>query len=287
MLYIDTSYTWKVTQNLVYNTTSPSLMLDIYEPDKYAYFGNGWTPQTPVPVGLARPCIVWQHGGSFISGSKAEGGIYAKEFAKRGWVSAALDYRKPVPYIFPINENMAIADMKAAIRYLRANAATYNIDPNKIIACGDSAGGFGAIQSAISDYVETNGNNGQSSTPNAVVALWAPVTSKPGFSITNAQQIANIAAGKLDIFAGVQGGMDTQVPPAEMRALYNYIVGARGTGKALYIELPDAGHNQPWRMPRVVFNGNEYTPVTATQGFFEDAMLTIIGYLVTKLSLLI
>lgn len=284
MEYFDTTYTVQITKDVVYNTnptTIPGYLLNIYKPLLYAYDGPSWTAGQAAPV-TNRPTIIWAHGGSFQYGSKDNPGEgYAYQFAQRGYNAIAIDYRKPLPYSYGVNETMAICDMRAAIRWAKANAAPHNIDTTKIIAGGDSAGGFAAIQAAISNTEQANGNNGTmgaGSRPAAVVALWAPVTSKPGWLQTDAIQVANITAGLIDVFAGVQGKLDTPVPPAEMRALWNQIVALRGTGKAFYTELANALHNQ---MNRSQLGVNDYR-----EGFFEDAFRGVLMYLGTKLSLI-
>lgn len=282
MEYFDTTYEVQITKDLVYNTnptTIPGYLLNIYQPLRYAYDGPSWSAGQAAPI-TNRPTVIWAHGGGFQYGSKDNPGeTYAYQFAQRGFVAIAIDYRKP-PYQYGVNETMAIADMRAAIRWAKANAATYNIDTTKIIAGGDSAGGFAAYQAAISNIEQANGNNGgmgAASRPNAVVSLWSPVTSKPGFKQTDAPQVANITAGNLDIWAGVQGKLDVDVPPAEMRALWAQIVALRGTGKAYYIELANALHNQ---VNRTQFGSSSYR-----EGFFEDAFRGVLTYLGNKLTL--
>lgn len=96
-----------------------------------------------------RPLIVWAHGGSFYGGSKADGDVatLAQSFAKRGYVTASINYRLTSNMLdlldstnaFPVVLR-AVADAKAAVRYLRANAATYGIDTNNVYFGGNSAG---------------------------------------------------------------------------------------------------------------------------------------------------
>jgi hypothetical protein len=146
---------------------------------------------------LARPLIVWAHGGSFLTGSKADIDVVSlcQHFAKRGYVCASIDYR--VGMGFPLDSiaatravYRAVQDMKAAIRFFRkdaANANVYAIDPNLIYAGGSSAGAFTALHLAyLNEYSElpaaidtsllgdmegNSGNPGYSSTVNAVVNL--------------------------------------------------------------------------------------------------------------------
>lgn len=122
------------------------------------------------PVGdtlKKRPVVILAFGGSFITGDRKQLADLAKEITKLGYVSACIDYRLLSYTQWPIDSikglDIAIkasGDMKAAIRYLRKDAATSNIfriDADMIIAGGVSAGAITAIQAAyfdISDNVE-------------------------------------------------------------------------------------------------------------------------------------
>ncbi len=77
--------------------------------------------------------IVWVHGGAWHSGSKESPPL---SFVGSGYALASVDYRLSVEAKFPAQ----IHDIKAAIRYLRANAAKYGYRSDKIIIAGSSAG---------------------------------------------------------------------------------------------------------------------------------------------------
>jgi len=79
--------------------------------------------------------IVWVHGGAWLAGSKEN--CYSAWFLRYGYAVASINYRLSQHAIFPAQ----IEDCKAAIRFLRANAGKYNIDPNRIGVFGASAGG--------------------------------------------------------------------------------------------------------------------------------------------------
>jgi acetyl esterase/lipase len=78
---------------------------------------------------------VWVHGGAWLAGSKAGGP--GPILAAEGYFVASIEYRLSGEATFPAQ----IEDCKCAIRYLRAHARKYNIDPNRIGAWGSSAGG--------------------------------------------------------------------------------------------------------------------------------------------------
>ncbi|MBI5566555.1 MAG: alpha/beta hydrolase [Chloroflexi bacterium] len=94
-----------------------------------------WPMQPADPA----PAIMFVHGGGWVAGTKTgtPGMSYFLELARRGYFIASIDYRLAPTSTFPAN----IQDVKCAVRSLRANAAQYNLDPNRIGAWGASAGG--------------------------------------------------------------------------------------------------------------------------------------------------
>jgi acetyl esterase/lipase len=86
-----------------------------------------------------RPAAVYVHGGGWTMGDKREGAGVSDitELLARGYVVVAINYRLAPKHRFPAQ----IEDVKCAIRSLRANAATYQIDPDRIGVWGGSAGG--------------------------------------------------------------------------------------------------------------------------------------------------
>ncbi len=84
-----------------------------------------------------KPCIVVVHGGGWLNGYKSKFRALTLALAARGYVTAAIEYRLGYEAKFPAG----IQDCNAAVRFLRANAAKYDIDPERIGAVGGSAGG--------------------------------------------------------------------------------------------------------------------------------------------------
>lgn len=85
------------------------------------------------------PLLIWIHGGAFRMGSK-EGNEHDQlpfEYLTQGYAVASLNYRLSQHAIFPAQ----IEDCKAAVRWLRANADQYKLNPNCFLAWGPSAGG--------------------------------------------------------------------------------------------------------------------------------------------------
>jgi len=86
------------------------------------------------------PAVLYVHGGGWEHGDSSLGGVnaaIAQALTQRGMLVAAVNYRLAPQYLWPAQ----IDDVKCAVRYLRANAQQYGIDPSKIGAWGGSAGG--------------------------------------------------------------------------------------------------------------------------------------------------
>lgn len=132
--------------------------LDLYLPE---------TAETP------RPLIVWVHGGAWRAGSKASTGP-CLPLVSKGYAVASIDYRLSQDALFPAQ----IEDCKAAIRWLRAHAADYNIDPDRIGVAGSSAGGhLVALLGTSGDVRDLEGDGGharQSSRVQAVLDWFGP-----------------------------------------------------------------------------------------------------------------
>jgi acetyl esterase/lipase len=122
----------------------------------------------------ARPAVLLVHGGGFRAGSK-EGYIpLGIKLADRGYVAATVNYRLAPRFKFPA----AIEDVKAAVRFLRANASKYNIDPNHIGALGGSAGGHLVLMlgltAGVAEFEGSGPNRDQSSAVQCVVDDYGP-----------------------------------------------------------------------------------------------------------------
>jgi acetyl esterase/lipase len=89
--------------------------------------------------------IVWVHGGAWRSGSK--GGMPLKDLVESGYPVASVDYRLSTAARFPAQAH----DIKAAIRFLRANGKKLGIDAGQIVVAGDSAGGHLAALVGVSN----------------------------------------------------------------------------------------------------------------------------------------
>lgn len=129
-----------------------------------------------------RPAVVYVHGGGFSHGGKAGGANFANYFAHRGFVVVSIDYRLLAPLgcggqINPSPECVSAAyaaqhDAQAAVRWLRANATSYRVDPNRIAMAGASAGAITSLLAAWRpEDPGTSGNPGYSSAIRGAVSI--------------------------------------------------------------------------------------------------------------------
>ena len=133
------------------------LLVDMYVPDE---------------PGL-HPAILYLHTGAWVTGDRDPGASLRQ--ARRGYVVASIDYELAPKSIYPAQ----LEDCKAAVRWLRANAARFRIDPERIAVFGASAGGHLAAllgtTGGIADFEGVAlGNAGYSSRVKAVVDFYGP-----------------------------------------------------------------------------------------------------------------
>lgn len=122
----------------------------------------------PIGAAPARPCIVFVHGGGWTGGDKNMYDEAIRFAAGKGYVGATVGYRLAPAHLFPAQ----VQDVKCAVRFLRAHAEHYGIDPKRIGAAGDSAGGQLVMMLGVTrpeDGLE--GDGGWSETSSAVQAV--------------------------------------------------------------------------------------------------------------------
>jgi len=115
-----------------------------------------------------RPVIVYFSGGSWSEG-KPDWNFYScQSYAKKGWVGVTVEYRLADRHgTLPFE---AVMDAKSAIRWLRENADEYNIDPERIVASGNSAGGHLVLATAlVENWNEKTDNLNFSCIPNVLM----------------------------------------------------------------------------------------------------------------------
>lgn len=124
--------------------------------------------------GPPRGLVVWIHGGAYAKGDKGEAEEIWHGPLQRGHAVASINYRLSGDAKWPAQ----IADCKAALRYVRANAKRYNVNPDLIAAWGSSAGGhLAALVGATGDtpIFDTGENLEYSSAVSCVVDMFGPV----------------------------------------------------------------------------------------------------------------
>lgn len=152
----------KIIPDLQYapGSSDPFQSLDIYLPRKPKF--------KPIPL------VVWIHGGAWVGGDKKSPPI-ADFLLNRGYAVASLNYRLSDKSKWPSQ----IYDCKAAIRYLRAHAKDYSLDPERIGVWGHSAGAhLAALLGTSGDVKELEGELGNNEFSSRVqgVAEWAGPT---------------------------------------------------------------------------------------------------------------
>jgi len=119
------------------------------------------------------PAIVFFHGGGWQQGHKSHMHRWLRKFASAGYVAVSVGYRFAPKFKWPSQ----VHDAKAAVRYLRANASTFDVDPDRIGAMGESAGGYLALMLGVTgpeDKLEgEGGSTGVSSRVEGVVSFFS------------------------------------------------------------------------------------------------------------------
>lgn len=286
-----------------YNTQLP-LRLDLYEP-----CGD---------TASARPLIIAIHGGAWAGGNKGEMAAFGEYMAKRGFVVASVGYRLSLPgnilcwpgEVDSIRLHRAamrgIQDAKAAVRYFRANAGVFRIDPDYIFALGVSAGAFNALGLGYLDEqserpgacdaqpqygewlgnlllpdmgsIEGNGGNlSQSSAVRAVVSLSGAVTSLDVFDGPDDPPLLAFHGDADDV---VPYGYDCALQGLIDLGLFDKCI--RVNGPEVYIPAAQA-LGVPAELITFPGGGHEITPeqleviVAETTDFFCELMWSAVG----------
>lgn len=244
--------------DIAYADLSSAQRMDIYLPE-----GTG-----PFPV------VVLIHGGAFKMGDKGMEASNAAALVAKGIAAASINYRLSGEARYPAQ----IEDCKAAVRFLRANAAKYNLNPDKIGSWGASAGGnLSSLLGTTSGVSELEGaslgNSSYSSKVIASVDWFGPINfltmdaeaSALGFTInTNSasspesqligaavqtvpEKVAKANASTYittdDAAFFIQvGSMDHNIPYTQSLNFYNALKPVKGAENVTYELLEGAGH---------------------------------------------
>jgi len=146
----------RVQRNIAYSTpvADRKLVLDVY------------APQTSAAKAL--PAILMVHGGGWRSGDRSHNNTLAGHLAAKGFVAIPVEYRLSTEALYPA----AVHDVKAAIRWMRANARAYHIDPKRIAILGFSAGGqLAALVGSTNGNAAFEGSGGYATYTSDVQAI--------------------------------------------------------------------------------------------------------------------
>lgn len=187
-----------------------------------------------------RAAVVFFFGGGWRGGSPGQFLPQCLHLAKRGMVAISADYR--VKNRHGVRPQGCLADAKAAIRWMRANASRLGIDPKRIVASGGSAGGHLAAAVGLVPGFEDGEHLKVSSVPNAMVLY------NPGVVLAALEGHPEVVpAEKLDSYNERTGGLAPKISP------YHFI----------RADLP----------PSIIFHGTEDEAVPfATASLFAKTM---------------
>jgi acetyl esterase/lipase/peptidoglycan/xylan/chitin deacetylase (PgdA/CDA1 family) len=178
------------------------------------------------------PGVVFVHGGGWTGGDKSQVGPEGPALRDAGFLVFSVNYRLGPQHRFPA----MIEDVKCAVRFLRANAASFNLDPERIGAWGSSAGGHLAALLGMADAsagFDVGEYSGQSSRVRAVSSFYGPMDftvafaggheSKPevfgGYDPVRASPISYASAGDPP-FLFVHGDSDQLVPLSQSERMH-------------------------------------------------------------------
>lgn len=216
--------------------------------------------------GKAVPVVVYIHGGGWRNGKKSSSN--AIPLITRGYAVAGIGYRLSDAASFPAQ----IHDCKAAIRWLRAYAKEYGIDPDRIGVWGQSAGAhLAALLGTSGDVSELEGDLGEHTGVSSRVQAVCDVFGPADFLLSDVGGKSDNPKGPVALFLGgppsdrrdiarraspahwissddapvliLQGGQDRTVPPVQSRDFAERLEKV-GVDVGL-IEFPEAGHGGP------------------------------------------
>jgi acetyl esterase/lipase len=222
------------------------LKLDVYYPH---------TRETQWPV------VIYIHAGGWVAGAKdldSFGLVDIEAMQESGFLLVSVEYRLAPKYKFPA----MIEDVKCAVRFLRAHADEYNLDPERFGAMGGSAGGHLASLLGVTDTTagfDVGEYLDYSSRVQAVVSMYGPADLAPPFTrrlwfsrmdvfgtadvndpIFVRASPVNYATPDDPPFLLFQGEFDTTVPPEQAGTLLRHL--QRGGVEVELIMVENAGH---------------------------------------------
>ncbi len=215
--------------NLVEPLEQPVQKMDIYYPAS----GGPW------------PAFLYVHGGSWMEGDKGEGEGW-RGLNEQGFLVVSLNYRMAPIHKFPA----MIEDLKCAVRYLRAHATDYNLDPDHIAVLGASAGGH-------------------------LVALMGTADESAGWEVgeyldqsSRVQAVITIA-GFFDFTQPIKGGVGTPI--------YSAFGALAGTDSPKLVAASPVTYITPNDPPFLIFHGTRDNIAPPEQSTIMDEQLRAAG----------
>jgi len=203
------------------------------------------------PMDDPMPAVVCIHGGGWVVNRRIWFEPFAQYLASKGMAAVTIDYRM-LPAVRLID---CVFDSKAAVRWIRANAEKYNIDPNRIGAIGASAGAhLVTLLATTADNPELEGSGGNphvSSAIQAVVGIATPAfnikagtrwTEHLGLSSDDLRLLSpyeNITKHAAPLYL-IHGTVDETVPPQNSQDMYDRYQEAGAYAELKWI--PDEDH---------------------------------------------
>ncbi len=255
----------RVEPNLVYRSLPPTgkagkgYRFDLYEPESGTAVSDPSGATTTGVGAAARPLIIWMHGGGFRFGSRKAAGarFWCTSFARRGYLCASIDYRMTVKKTltsFPALVKgcaIGVEDAREAVAYFKAHYKTWNIDTDRIILGGNSAGGIIALQAAYSRPADLSRLAGDTTPPTPGTNDAATSVSHPRANV-GSTPITNPANGTpIEVPAGVAavinfwGAMfetswlnNAHVPIVSVHGSNDHIVPAGRKGEHFFGSIP-------------------------------------------------
>jgi acetyl esterase/lipase len=215
---------------------------------------------------MNRPAILAIHGGAWRGGDKAWGSRIAREFCPSGYVVISINYRRSgrPNGTWPAQ----IEDVQKALRHIRANAARYRIDPERIAALGMSAGGHLATMVAlredpagpegrVSVAVNLDGEHDMTMAPAQVMAdfnsILEDVMGHPApWSSDELRDISTVTFVRPDVAVlTVHGAGDDNVYVAQGERIHQALQSAGAETEFIRLEGSEGNcHSDCWRVPR-------------------------------------
>jgi acetyl esterase/lipase len=190
------------------------------------------------------PAVLVIHGGAWKEGGREENHRALADFARHGYVAVSPQYRFCPKDVFPAQ----LEDMKAAVRFLRANAATLKIDPARIGAMGFSAGGHLALMlgaavprnegvAAVVDFFGPTNLAAKDFSEEAkafsACLIGASAAEKPELA-AKASPVTYVNPGDAPVLV-FQGARDKLVPPSQAFELMEKLSAAGVAGRVEFI----------------------------------------------------